>query len=227
MTHAYITAFVGAGGKTTIMNEMAAKNAAAGKKVLVATTTHIWKPSANYARNINEVRSLWAKGAYAVVGKEEEATGKLVAVSREDWQLYIKEADYIYVEADGAKGMPCKAPASHEPVIPAGCNKVIAVAGVDAVGQGGYEACFRWELARRELGVADSHILQPYDIARLLVSPHGQRKNVGSCDYVIILNKCDTEEDLNNACAIHQILVSAGFDVRKIGFRGGLLRAKP
>ena len=226
MTHANITAFVGAGGKTTIMNEMAAKAAAAGKKVVVATTTHILMPDAGYALNMQEVRALWDMGRYAVVGRQEEGSGKLVAVSASAWKALTEAADYVFVEADGAKGMPCKAPADHEPVLPTPCHKVIAVAGVDAVGQSGYEACFRWELARKELGVSDNHILQPYDIARLLVSPRGQKKNAQKSDFVIILNKCDTEEDLNNACAIHRILVSAGFDVKKIGFRGGMLHER-
>lgn len=223
MAKAYVTALVGAGGKSTVMYEMAARAAASGKKVLVTTTTHIWKPEQGYASDLEEVCALWGEGRYAVVGTEEAGTGKLVGVPPEEWRAYLGVADVILVEADGAKGLPCKAPAEHEPVLPAECSKVIAVAGMDAVGMPGREACFRWEIARQELGVSEEHILRPIDIALLLVSERGQRKAVGERDYMILLNKCDAEERLDYACAIHGILVNAGFDMKKIGFRGGAL----
>ena len=44
-------------------------------------------------------------------------------------------ADYVLVEADGAKRFPLKAPAAHEPVIPDETRLVIAVAGLSGVGK--------------------------------------------------------------------------------------------
>ena len=43
-------------------------------------------------------------------------------------------ADYVIVEADGARSMSVKAPAEHEPVIPSRSTLVVIVVGIDAVG---------------------------------------------------------------------------------------------
>ena len=44
-----IVSVVGGGGKTTLLYWMARLCAAEGQRVLVSTTTHIQRPSANYA----------------------------------------------------------------------------------------------------------------------------------------------------------------------------------
>ena len=51
------------------------------------------------------------------------------------------------IEADGARRMPLKVPAAHEPVIPGETTHVLSVYGLDAVGRTFKEVCFRFELA--------------------------------------------------------------------------------
>ena len=45
----HVVSLVGGGGKTTLLYGMARLCAAEGQRVLVSTTTHIQRPSANYA----------------------------------------------------------------------------------------------------------------------------------------------------------------------------------
>ena len=45
----HVVSLVGGGGKTTLLYGMACLCAAEGQRVLVSTTTHIQRPSANYA----------------------------------------------------------------------------------------------------------------------------------------------------------------------------------
>lgn len=44
-------------------------------------------------------------------------------------------ADYTLVEADGSKGLPLKAHAPHEPVIPPQSNQTILVLGAEGLGR--------------------------------------------------------------------------------------------
>ena len=40
-----ITAIIGGGGKTSLMNRLAAELSAAGSRVIICTSTHIWRPA--------------------------------------------------------------------------------------------------------------------------------------------------------------------------------------
>ena len=77
----HIVSLVGAGGKTTVMYQLAQHFANLGKKVLVSTTTHVFQPACNFAQSLAEVEALWQAGNYAVVGNIEAGTGKLTQLS--------------------------------------------------------------------------------------------------------------------------------------------------
>ena len=217
---------VGGGGKTTLLYELAEHFAAQGRRVLVLTSTHILQPDALvYAENAVAARALWQRGSYAVIGTPEPASGKLtlppMALYAELWQ----QADIILCEADGAKRLPCKLPAAHEPVLLPECDIVLAVAGADALGRALGEVCFRFELAQcwltdaaglETLGAVkiDAELL-----ACLLTDERGARKNVGSRAYYVILNKCDTiTEEL--AQRVRTALLGKGLAAERIWLRG-------
>ena len=188
---------VGGGGKTTLLYELAAHFAAQGRRVLLLTSTHILQPDATfYAENAADAFALWQRGSYAVIGTPESASGKLTlppaALYAELWQ----QSDIILCEADGAKRLPCKLPAAHEPVLLPECDIVLAVAGADALGRALSEVCFRFELAQGWLPEAGSDIKVDAELlACMLTDERGARKNVGSRAYYVILNKCDTITD--------------------------------
>ena len=97
----------------------------------------------------------------------------------------------VLLEADGAKRMPCKVPAAHEPVLLPESDIVLAVAGLSALGRPLREVCFRLEQACALLGTAPETLLTPELLARLLASEQGGRKLVGNRRFSVVLNQAD------------------------------------
>lgn len=217
---ARVICLVGAGGKSTIMYELAARYAEKRKRVVVTTSTHIWEPKNCYARNIAEARTLWQAGGYAVVGQREAGTGKLIGLAEDELKQYEAEADVVLVEADGAKSKPCKVPSASEPVILAECDTVIGVVGMDALGCSIESTCFRVAEVCALLSVTAEHVLTEADLVSILLSEQGTRKAVGTRKYYVVLNKCDTAALLKKAASIRDMLISHGIKEQQILIRG-------
>lgn len=189
----HVVSLVGGGGKTTLLYAMARHCAARGQRVLAATTTHILRPSVNYAPDEAARDALWQAGEYAVAGTPapDAPNSKLTALPPKELSRWMAAADTVLLEADGAKHHPCKAPAAHEPVILPESDIVLAVAGLSALGRPLAEVCFRLEEACVLLGVSADAPLTPALLARLLASEQGGRKGVGTRKFYAILNQAD------------------------------------
>lgn len=210
---------VGGGGKTTVMYELAAAWAACGCKVLVLTSTHILQPAdGSFAADAAAVHNLWQQRRYAVIGTPELDTGKLTAPLQSVYEALKLQADVILCEADGSRHHPCKAPAAHEPVILPDSDIVLAVAGMDALGNSLAQACQRPQLAADLLDCSTDKIIDAQMLTALLLSEQGARKNVGTRAYYIVLNKCDLLKALQRE-EMRWLLVSAGMDERRIWLR--------
>lgn len=219
---------VGGGGKTTIMYELAHFYASHGKKVLVLTSTHIMQPADCYAEDAAAVQALWDERRYAVIGTPEAGSGKLTMPSAELYARLCRQADIILCEADGAKHLPCKLPAAHEPVILPECDIVLAVCGADAMGKRLQEVCFRWQLgaewlAGKFLTAAElsSLELDAKLLARLMTDERGACKNVRTREYYVVLNKCDTISKVQ-AQEMYCALLQRGVPQDHIWLRGEL-----
>lgn len=192
----HVISLVGGGGKTTLMYAMASCCARKGWKVLVTTTAHIMMPSGGVWAESDATRdALWAGGNYAVAGSPAPE-GKLATPPAQLLSRWMKLADLTLIEADGAKRMPCKAPAAHEPVILPQCDTVLAAAGLSALERPLGAVCFRAEQAAALLGVPQDTILTPELLAALLASSQGGRKLVGSRVFCAVLNQADTPQRL-------------------------------
>lgn len=210
---------IGGGGKTTVMYELAAMWAACGRKVLVLTSTHILQPAdGSFAADAAAVHNLWQQGRYAVIGTPELATGKLTLPPQSVYEALKLQADVILCEADGSKHHPCKVPAEHEPVFLPDCDMVLAVAGMDALGNSLQQACQRPQLAAELLGCSAEKIIDAQMLAALLLSEQGARKNVGARAYYIVLNKCDLLKAAQQEEML-RLLVGAGMDEHRIWLR--------
>ena len=210
---------VGGGGKTTVMYELAAMWAACGLKVLVLTSTHILRPvDGSFAADAAAVQDLWQQWRYAVVGTPELSTGKLTAPTQDLYEALKLQADVILCEADGSRHHPCKVPAEYEPVLLPDSDMVLAVAGMDALGNSLQQACQRPQLAAELLGCSAEKIIDAQMLAALLLSEQGARQNVGARAYYIVLNKCDLLKAAQQEEML-RLLVGAGMDEHRIWLR--------
>lgn len=210
---------VGGGGKTTVMYELSAAWAACGRRVLVLTSTHILRPvDGSFAANVPAVQNLWQQGRYAVIGTPEFATGKLTLPPQSVYEALKLQADVILCEADGSRHHPCKVPAEYEPVLLPDSDMVLAVAGMDALGNSLQQVCQRPQLAAELLGCSTDTIIDAQMLAALLLSAQGARKNVGARAYYIVLNKCDLIKAAQQEEML-RLLVGAGMDEHRIWLR--------
>lgn len=205
-----VISLVGGGGKTTTMYALAKIFSEAGKKVVVTTSTHLQIPPKEIrARDIEELRSFWKSGRYAVIGTDFDER-KMSMPNPEFLKEVLKEAEVVLIEADGAKHLPCKVPIEKEPVIIPECTDVIAVVGMDALGKPLRDVCFRKEAAVNFLNTDETHQMTEEDIAKILLSEQGAKKSVGFREYFVLLNKCDDTERRRCAEQIRSLLESQG-----------------
>lgn len=208
-----IISFVGGGGKTTSIYELGLELSKLGKKVIVTTTTHMEMPKKNFVLtdkksdllNLLNVENMITVGQKCIningnLNKDikEITIEKIKGFSMEYTRNLIEYCDFLLIEADGAKKLPLKMPAEHEPVILKESNLVIGVCGIDSIGKSIKDICYRKELIEKFLDVDEEHKINETDVAKILCSEKGQKKNV-NCDYKVIINKVDDDKKLNIA----------------------------
>ena len=191
-----VVSFVGGGGKTSLLFRFAEELHARGNRVIVSTSTHMFRPDHVPVLDdfdVEVLRGLLDDGRIVCVGKPA-ANGK-ITLPDADFSLICGCCDYLLIEADGAKRMPLKIPASHEPVIPECTGHVMAVMGLDACGRKAEECLFRYELAEEILSIGPEDRIVPAHFKALAESPCALRKNVlPGMKYSVIRNKADTDE---------------------------------
>ena len=198
-----IISFVGGGGKTTSIYTLANELSNIGKKVLVTTTTHMHMPEdyINFKGDINEIKERFKNTNLITVGIKDK-NNKISSVGEDIAITLIELCDFLLIEADGAKMLPLKAPASHEPVILNNTTMIVGVAGIDSLGKSIEEICHRPEYVCNILRKKYADKIDEKDIANLLSSEKGQKKFLDKCnnaEYRAIINKVDNEELLNCA----------------------------
>lgn len=207
----HIVSFVGAGGKSSLIDAIAKWSSNQGKKVLVTTTTHIFRPQDEFlADNKKQLNEIWKMGHWAVIGVTEEKDPQKLKMPEIDWMRQAMElSDLVLIEADGSKLLPCKVPADHEPVLLPESDIVVAVLGLSALGRSLKECCFRLEKAKKLLLADENHLLTEKDMAAILLSNQGLRKDVGDRRYIAVLNQCDDRIVRESAEQIGEILINS------------------
>jgi molybdenum cofactor cytidylyltransferase len=140
-----VIAFIGAGGKTSLMNCLALELAPQGK-VVVTTTTKIFYPGwpvedvvlvASREDALRQAKKSLDHHRVIAVGTGVVEGNKLNGIPG-DWVSSLKElplVSWVLVEADGAAGKPFKGHRQGEPVLPELTHRVIAVTGADVIGK--------------------------------------------------------------------------------------------
>ena len=228
LEQARLIALCGAGGKTSLMFTLARECVAAGERVLVTTTTKIARDEAE------GWRSFAANGAQEVLDKAcgllpqggRERAGAVIAYSAAgaeghrllgftpqcvDALAQAGRFDRILVEADGSARKPLKAPAAHEPVIPAATQALVIVAGLSGLGLPlNEDTLFRAEIWSRLSGLALGAPVSAESLARVVLHPEGLARGCpAKARKLLFLNQADTPERCAEAARVVGFLSTA------------------
>lgn len=184
-----VVGLVGAGGKTTAMYRLAGELAGRGRRVLTAKSTVVIRGTVERSPCVLCVGSLEEllgrlPGALAAHGQAMVVTGEvregLFQGIEADWACAVVGrgvADCAVVEADGARHRWLKAPAAHEPSLPACTTLLCPVASAQGFGQPlGAQSAHRPEIVAALTGAPEGAPITPEIVAALLVHPLGGLK---------------------------------------------------
>ena len=162
-----IRAFVGAGGKTTLIHEQAARYRAQGKRVFVTTSTHMFiEPDTVLSDDPEVILAQLNRTGYVMAGIPEGE--KIRSLSSETYERVCSYADVVLLEADGSNRKPIKYPNSTEPVLYDNVEEIVVACGLQAIGKPLIEIAHRPELVKACLGAQDDTIITLEHIAVLL-----------------------------------------------------------
>jgi probable selenium-dependent hydroxylase accessory protein YqeC len=176
-----VVAFVGAGGKSSAILEIADELLEAGWTVLAAPTT---KMLVNEAEKIGplvtseEAGELSAKAKEAlsggasgvVVGSRLLSKNRVGGVEPDVVSSLAPLADVILVEADGSRRRPIKGTAEYEPALPEAATLVVGVGNISAFGMPvDEEHVHRPELFSELTGIGAGQSITARAFARALV----------------------------------------------------------
>jgi len=210
-----VLAFVGAGGKTSAIFALARELGEFA--VLVTTTTKIRDPRLEAGRPVERVEILAGLGeglagrpslddlaqlpsahrgggALVLASALQAEGGKLLGIHGCWIEALRGRCDLLLVEADGARGLPIKAPASWEPVLPPRPDLIVGVMGLDCLGAAlGPGTAFRHEILGPLVGCREGEALTSGQLCRLAASPEGLFKGAEpGTRRALILNKAES-----------------------------------
>ena len=209
-----ITAVIGGGGKTTLLKTLSRE---LQDGVILCTTTHIYPFEGLPLYTGGDpagIRELLKERGCICLGRQGEE-GKLCAPALPMTQL-ARLGRFILVEADGSKGLPLKAHAPHEPVIPPDSRNVIWVTGASGFGRPVKDAVHRWEIFCRMTGAHPQTPVSP-ELAAAVIRKEGLATRV-------FLNQVETREDWALAEAFAGALAGTGIRMAAGSLRLGQFR---
>lgn len=220
---AAVISVVGGGGKTTCIKAMASECHQKELKAVITTTTHMQMPHDQFLLDAEDMDAFFKKmeeAGQVWLGKRLDPNAqdpnmvrnKSRALSFEFVRKVCRSGGFpVFIEADGAKRLPCKVPADHEPVIVPETTIVLNVYGMDTLGKTFEETVFRYEKACAILGKKPADTVTEDDLIRLAMSSEGGMKGVvGQMDYQVVLNKADTVQQVESAAYIAKHLIESG-----------------
>jgi molybdenum cofactor cytidylyltransferase len=206
---------VGSGGKTSALirlgrewsgMSLAAATAHIGIDQIGYFTQHlVWIPDQPINRTIKEKT--------IITGPRGERN-MLHGVDPSQWGDIEKLAENngvpLFMESDGSKTRPLKAPAEHEPAIPAWANHVVVVVGLSVVGKLLHDAnVHRAELFSSITGLDLGRPVTLHSIVKMLSSSQGGLKNIPrQARKTVILNQMDLVQDKSSLLTVEKQLLA-------------------
>ncbi|MCX8024009.1 MAG: selenium cofactor biosynthesis protein YqeC [Thermanaerothrix sp.] len=214
-------ALVGAGGKTTSLFALAR---CLEGPVILTNSAHLGRSQAALAdyhitvespAEVDVIFSSLKEGVILITGVERES-GRLIGLTGDALNRIYYHTERlnlpVFIEADGSRMRPLKAPAEHEPPIPEWVNTVVVVCGLSGLGKPLNETTvFRSEIFSQLTGVPLDHPITPSALVTYLLHPQGGLKNIPHHARRIVLfnqwNECEPEDQatlLRNLPRLHQ-----------------------
>ncbi len=223
-----VITLVGGGGKTTLMFRLAEELLAAGKPVVTTMTTRIFVSQmqrAPAALVLDDEQSLLARLPAAlatyhhalVAGNVQVEIDKVAGIPPDlvGRIAALPGVGALIVEADGSRRLPFKAPAAHEPVVPASTTILIPVVGMDVIGQTlDADHVHRPQIVAELAGTVLGAPVTPETVASVITHPSGGAKGLPPGARLIpFVNKVESEQTLRAARALARLLLAdAGID---------------
>ncbi len=196
-------ALVGSGGKTTLMFQLARDY---GGRVICTTTTHLALDQLSLADThlvASQVSQLPGpadefQGEVLVVTGPEVEPNRVGSPSQDVLEALVTLAQEwscpLIIEADGARKLPLKAPADHEPPIPSFVDVVITVVGLSGLGKPLREDwVHRPERYSQLVGLEEGETLESQHLVKELISPQGGLKNIpDGARKILLINQVDS-----------------------------------
>lgn len=177
-----LISLIGAGGKTSTLLWLAQAFYQQGKRVLFTTTTKMHRPAPTTYHQLCVGQRPVARPLPAITASfshYQPQNNKAEGFSPEqiDEIKQRGEFDVILVEADGAHGLPLKAPARHEPCIPSSSDCVIALTGGQVINRpADPQQIHRWAIFSALTGIAAGEPLDSRVFRTLIAHPQGMFK---------------------------------------------------
>ena len=172
-----LISLVGGGGKTTAL--FALGRQLSGTIVVTTTTKMHSGHTDGYPVLLSprdcELNDALATKRNVLVWRDTDG-GKALGVKPELCDHWFGLADYVVVEADGARRRPLTAPGPFEPVVPSMTTLLVACVGADAFGRVIADQCHRPMRVAALAGCSPYQRLTPERLAKVLLSERGLQK---------------------------------------------------
>ncbi len=226
-----LVSIVGAGGKTTAVQQLAGELSAGGKRVVATTSTAMFLSQLSAIGPVHmatgegtselvaHLEDVLATGRAAAVAESLGDAGKVAGLSAarlsELWSAGL--ADFLIVEADGSRGLPFKAFGPHEPQVPAAATTVVVMAGLDALGVTISEGqVHRAHLLASLLDIPLGSVVTARVLADGLSAQIAQLRGTTRARIVAMLNKADGVSGQASGMAVAELLERAASGPRRL-----------
>lgn len=237
-----IVAVAGSGGKTTLVQALAAELAAKGQTVAISPTTHIYPPPARFCGlawlwqggtpSPAEIKARLEPGKVTAVAQSLTSQGKLKGLNQEQITALAASGAWLLVEADGAARKPLKAWAPHEPVWPGSEALRVVLVGARALGKPlTPELVHRHEEFAQAAGMDLGGRITPQNLTKVVLGPAGPfGERPSGVDWCLVVNQVDAAPPELVDSLIRVLYAEAGGWLRLYKGRarwGGLERVEP
>ena len=183
-----VIAFVGCGGKTSIIALIADKFR--DKKVLVSPTAKMFPmkmENVMLCETPRECEEHEPQTDIQCLGIMNTASGKLEALPEKTLAKLIKYYDLVLLEADGSRGLPCKGWLPNEPAVPPFCTHTAGLMTINVLGKAAMEqTVHRLPEFLSLTNLSEGEAITAQALEAMICAPNGMFKNNVGRKYLLI-----------------------------------------